>query len=164
MSAPITIVQCLTAAATAVENDTGVAWFLSTNYPGSTLQTFIGQDGSNPPTELQAPFVVFLPSLRPYDLGEGTDERAPTFEVEFGLLDERVSTSGARKTYTGLVNIDAFGNAILAAIKTAFVPEHIRVANYSLDESTRFPLFQGGMSITAWWVIGLDETVAIGDQ
>ena len=153
----ITILQVLQAAATAVETNGAIASFISTNYPGKSLSTFIGEDGVNPPGEANAPFVSFLPSPRTYDMGSGTTERTPAIEIEFGVLDSGKTVAGPRLTYNGLVNVDALGNLILAALNTAFAEQTVRVVDYAIDDSLRFPLCQAAMTVTFWFVQGSDE-------
>jgi hypothetical protein len=164
---PITIEQVLTAAKTAIRADAAIAAFCSAEY-SSTLKIFVGEDDTAPPEESDAPYVVLAPPLpnRPYDIGSGTEYRRPGLEVQWGIVRKAnpaaasgstgitLEDSGNTKIFDGQMECDQLGMLLFAALVTAFTAEKLQVVNYDVGLHAP-PLWEGGMSITLVYFIGL---------
>lgn len=154
----LTVYNILSQAATAVRDSTAIASWLTTNLPGQTLTIYVGEDRVDPPGEEQAPFVILTPAMTGFDLGSGTDERRPAFDVDWGIVVKTATTTTATGkpniiTQDGLTKSDAFGLLVLAAIKYSFGAMYVYTANYALSGAA--PLWEGGVTITLKYDAGL---------
>ena len=144
----IPIYQCIYAASQQILSSSFISNYCLTNY-NKQIKVYIGEDVSNPPTEFDAPFVVLTPPLPAYDVGEGTFERRPGFEMDWGVVAEkRVSNDTSTLiSYPGIQQSDELGMLLVAEMMDCFESGALQTANYSLDSGTRYPLFEGGVSI-----------------
>ena len=158
----ISINDILPLAATAIRGDSATSTFLAAQYPTQPLKIFIGEDTVNPPLDSDAPFVVVWASPRAYDRGTQSEQFKPTFEVDFALLDTRVTadTSNSTFTQTGQTNIITFSDLIAAALLKQFNSDgdHFQSANANFFGVP--PLWEGGLSVTLTYERGMgDETL-----
>jgi len=144
----ITIADVLDAAKTALRADSAIAAWVTTNYT-TTVKIYVGEDATNPPGQAEAPYIVLTPGTRGYDMGTGARAREPSIEVDFAVYDKTITTadSGYTVTHAGLLLADAFGNLIRDCLQTALGDDAFRACNYMLDDSLRFPLIEGGMTV-----------------
>ena len=66
------------------------------------IKIYLGEDVSNPPQEADAPYVVLTPPMAVYDVGTGTMERHPGLEMDWGLVEKRVSECSNIIEYEGV--------------------------------------------------------------
>lgn len=148
MNSIITIYSVLLAAKTALRTSPAIASWATSSY-SATVKIFVGEDGLNPPREADAPFIVLAPGVEDYDMGTGAELRQPVIEVDFGVLEDGKTSmdSGNTISIDGIEKADTFGNLIRDCLQTAFGDSAFRSCTYSLDNKTRFPLIEGGMTI-----------------
>jgi hypothetical protein len=135
----------IAAAATALQADSSISSWLTTNY-AATLKVFVGEDINNQPGETEAPCVILAPSTCDFS---DNGYRTYTFDCDWLLVNSTVDTATAgRETLTGLTHADDFGHLIFDCIRTRFNTSVVSSANYMVEPTPRFPLCQGGMTIT----------------
>jgi hypothetical protein len=152
----ITTSAVLNAAASAITGNTAINTWITTNVGVSAvLKIFVGDDPQNPAGEADAPFCVLSPAIVPYDLGDGTDARQPSIDVDFGLVNADTSTSGNVTTYEGLADIDALAHLILAALSAEFGNGNLETANYTITPT--HPLYEAGFTVVFRFIGGAGE-------
>jgi hypothetical protein len=143
----ISIAAVLQAAAQHVQADAAIASWMTTNFPDETLLIQVGEDAVAPLGEDNAPFIVFLPAMQPYDVGIYATSRRPSFDVEWGIVKKTATTDGTTGivTYDGHTLADALGQLLIASLQAEF-GEQFATAAYQLMGAA--PLWEGAMTVT----------------
>jgi hypothetical protein len=156
----ISIAAVLQAAAQHVQGDAAITSWMTTNFPGETLRIQVGEDAVAPLGEEHAPFIVFLPSMQPYDVGIYATSRRPSFDVEWGIVKKTATTNGTTGiiTYDGHTLADALGQLLVTSLQTHF-GEQFATAAYQLMGAA--PLWEGGMTVTLDYPTGTNYEPAL---
>lgn len=114
---------------------------------GSHPAVFVGLDVRNPPGSADCPMIVIRPISM--DGGQESSERSYQVAVDWGLVDESVSSTAGATEFPGLYTVDGFGLAIWSALTGSFSSSvALSRSDYSLDPVEFFPMLLGGMDIT----------------
>jgi hypothetical protein len=150
----ITISEVIADAAAAIQANSALATWISTNFPGESLRIQIGEDAAAPLGEEHAPFVVLLPAMQPYDVGTAVQERRPSFDVEWGVVSNASTTAPATGiiTYTGHTLRDEMGMKLYDVLIAQF-GENLGNVSYQLMGAA--PLWEGGMTVTLQYWPGI---------
>jgi len=121
----------------------------------------IGEDGINPVGEKDVAYIVLQPSMQGADYGFESGNFAITFELDFGLVCDSVTTSGHVKTFGAIERIDDIAEVLISEVKSCFDTAIISKCDYAVDATSFYPLAMGGMTIQLSFLGSVNQEIGL---
>jgi len=112
---------------------------------GELPTIFVGIDERNKPGLQDCPLII----IRPETIAGGQEQAAiePVLYVDWGLVNDEITTADRIREYQGVYQSDRMGNLIWNALRSAGPDYALSQSDYTLESVRFFPMHVGGMDI-----------------